>query len=259
MRYKIIGLFVCMLMIVPALPVVSAVNDQNATPTFSGTINIKIVAKVFEVDDPYNLLGGAIQVNDTLTGKYNYDSGTPDENLNPDVGTYRYTSSSFGIEVNAGGFDFKTNPSDVDFVIQIFNNYYSQDGYIVISINNLQLSNGLLVDEISWSLVNTNDLTVITNDALPTTAPDLVDWTEINTLRLMGKHPSEPFKIYSLKAHVTKATKEKATDIHGAGSDWNAPSMTIPCSYPLPFMQFWNKFFQRFPNLFPILRHLIGY
>jgi hypothetical protein len=52
----------------------------------AGNIAIKIVAKVYEVDDPYNLLGGAIKVNDTITGKYNYDSGTQDENLNPNVG-----------------------------------------------------------------------------------------------------------------------------------------------------------------------------
>jgi hypothetical protein len=253
MKNKIIGIFVCMLMIVTALPVAGAANVQTTwdvrensyselylnTPS-SGLITIKIVAKVYEVDDPYNLLGGAIKVNDIINGKYIYDSGTPDEDPNPAIGTYRHTSSSFGVVVKAGGFDFKTNPSDVDFLIQILDNYYIQDAYIVNSPNNLQLSNGMLVNEISWYLVNNNNLTVVTSDVLPTTAPVLADWTEINDLRLIGSHPSQPFKIYGIKAHVTKATKTKARDAF-----FTAQPILI-----------W--LLERFPNMFPIPRHLMG-
>jgi hypothetical protein len=121
----------------------------------------------------------------------------------------------------------------------------------------VQLSNGLLVNEISWYLVNNNNLTVVTSDILPTTAPDLADWTEINDLRLIGKHPSELFKIYTVKAHVTKATKPKAVDVSGAES--GTSSVAIPYSYNMPFLQFWMKLLERFPNAFPILRHLLGY
>jgi hypothetical protein len=273
MKKKIIGIFVCMLMIVTTIPVVSALNFQttwyvneynysrpyqNTPPSAAGNIAIRIIAKVYEVDDPYNLLGGAIKVNDTITGKYIYDSGTPDENPNPAVGTYRHTSSSFGIEVKAGGLTFKTNPSDVDFIIQILDNYYTQDAYIVSSPNNLQLSNGMLVNEISWFLVNNFDLTVVTSDVLPTTAPVLADWTEINDVRLIGSHPSQPFKIYGVKAHVTKATKPKAVNVNGVESDWRTSPVTMLCQYNIPFMQFWDKFFERFPYAFPILRHIMG-
>jgi hypothetical protein len=261
MKKKIIGIIVCMLMIVTALPITGAVNVQTnwdargysysepcPNTSSSGLITIKIFAKVYEVDDPYNLLGDTIKVNDIITGKYIYDSGTPDENPNPAIGTYRHSSSSFGIELKAGGFDFKTNPSDVDFIIEILDNYYIQDAYVVYSPNNLQLSNGLLVNEIAWYLVNNNNLTVVTSDALPTKAPVLADWTEINDLRLIGTHPSQSYKIYAVKAHVTKVTKSRAVEVHEAKRNWVTSSVTMPYQYNIFFMHFWDKFFERFPH-----------
>jgi len=53
--------------------------------------------------------------------------------------------------------------------------------------------------------------------------------------------------------------KAKAKDSNGAESDWGKLLVTMPCSYNLPFMHLWEGFFQRFPNAFPFLRHLLGY
>ena len=57
----------------------------------------------------------------------------------------------------------------------------------------------------------------------------------------------------------TYTIKAKAKDIYGNESDWGQLSVTMPCSYNIPFVQFWIKLLERFPNAFPILRHLIGY
>jgi hypothetical protein len=57
--------------------------------------------------------------------------------------------------------------------------------------------------------------------------------------------------IYTIRA--------KAKDINGNESEWATLSVTMPCSYNLPFQPFWEKLLERFPNAFPILRHLIGY
>jgi hypothetical protein len=224
---KIIGILFCMLMIATALPIADAVNVQSTwclkeniyskyyqiNQVNTGVIGIRIVAKVFEVNDPNNLLGGVIKVDDTITGKYIYDSGTVDTNPNPKIGEYPYTSSSFGFEVNAGGLVFKTNPSNVDFGLYIANNWYNFDFYTVYSYNNLQLSNGMLVNDIRWQLVDYNG-TAIDSDVLPTTAPVLADWESQFGLSLSGKDPDDLSKEYTIRAHVAKATKKLSTDVH---------------------------------------------
>lgn len=226
MKKKILGIFVCMLMIVTTLPAVCAVNVPTAwsvkehtyselnpsTPTNSvSLITIKIAAKVTYVYDPNNLLGGAIQVNDTITGKYTYDSGTPDTLPDPHTGGYLMNSSPCGFEVTVDKFVFKTNPSDVFFGLAIFNDWIMYgnppaDYYEVFSSKNLPLSNGMLVDWILW-LLNDYNCTALSNDALPTTAPVLSDWESVVGLMLAGKDPSDPYKTFSISAHVTKATK----------------------------------------------------
>ena len=158
-----------MLLIVTALSATGTINVHNSgymkenndlepyqsNPTKSpGIITIKIDAQVTNVQDSNNLLEGKIQINDSITGKYTYDSETPDSEPDPKLGYYKYNSSTFGIEIKAGGFIFKTDPSDVNFEIQIYNDYLIYydicDVYFVASNNNSQLSNGLLVSYIQW-------------------------------------------------------------------------------------------------------------
>lgn len=51
----------------------------------------------------------------------------------------------------------------------------------------------------------------------------------------------------------------QAKDAHNALSDWGTLSVTMPCSYIIPFQQFWERLFERFPHAFPLLKHLMGY
>ncbi|MFA5102676.1 MAG: PKD domain-containing protein, partial [Candidatus Thermoplasmatota archaeon] len=58
----------------------------------------------------------------------------------------------------------------------------------------------------------------------------------------------------------TYSIKVKAKDTQDAESDWSDPlAITMPFSYDHPILHFWKAFFERFPNAFPILRHLMGY
>ena len=53
--------------------------------------------------------------------------------------------------------------------------------------------------------------------------------------------------------------KVKAKDTFGAESPWSDPlPVTMPYTYK-PIPQFLELLFQRFPNAFPVLRHLLGY
>jgi hypothetical protein len=247
-----------MLMIVTVLPAVNAVDVQSLNTLERQLITIQITSKVYEVDDPYNLLNGVIKVDGGIGGHYTYDSGTPD--YYPDdisIGEYRMTSSSCEIVLNAGGgFLFKSNPSDVDIRIQIWDNLGNIDLYKVSSDNNLQLPNGMLVDYIDWVLRDF-DHSFFSSDALPTTAPvPLTEW-ESNFLMISGENPSNPSQRYTIYSLVTSAKKDKAASVYSSENSLITPSVTIPNSYQ--FLQPLLNVFQRFPQEFPMLRYFLGY
>jgi hypothetical protein len=57
----------------------------------------------------------------------------------------------------------------------------------------------------------------------------------------------------------TYSVRVKAIDEHHAESDWAILTVTMPYSYNKPILPFLELLFERFPNAFPILRHLMGY
>ena len=223
---RLFGIFVCMLLIVTALSATGTMNVkttqyvkennclepyQSSSVKSPGVIAIKIVAEVFIFEDPFNLLGGAIKVNDRISGKYVYDSGVPDEDPDPHGGLYWHNSSTFGIELKAGGFVFKTNPGDPCLVIVLYNDC-PYDQYDLFSSNNLQLSNGMKVDEIMMRLKDDTG-TALSSDALPTTAPVLSDWDEQHLIAIIGSKPSDPSQYFLIAANITKFTKSRTRDV----------------------------------------------
>jgi hypothetical protein len=258
LKAKIICILVITLLIATVFPAVNSMEVQSPNPSPRGLITIRITSKVYEVDDPYNLLDNTVKVNEGIGGHYTYDSGTPDSF--PDdisLGEYRMTSSSCEIILKSGGgFFFKSNPSDVDMRIQIWDNLGTIDLYKVNSLNNLQLPNGMLVDDIDW-LLRDFDQSFFSSDALPTTAPvPLTEW-ESNALRISGKNPSVPSQRYTIYSLVTSAKKDKAVSDYSSENSLDTPSITIPNSYP--FLKPLVNVFQRFPYGFPMLRHFLGY
>jgi hypothetical protein len=110
------------------------------------------------------------------------------------------------------------------------------------SLNCSDLSNGLKVTLIDWALYDPTG-NALSNDALLTTAPDLSDWKQSDGgfgLQLQGKSPTNASITFSIKAEVTKAIKGKAKNIE---------FITHPILLWL---------LERFPNIFPIIRHLMG-
>jgi hypothetical protein len=51
----------------------------------------------------------------------------------------------------------------------------------------------------------------------------------------------------------------KAQDIYNATSGWGYLKVSMPASNTLPPMGFFERLLAWFPNVFPILRHLLGY
>ena len=192
---------------VAGLLLVGAVFLAGALPAKGFPVTIYIEAVVDTVDDSGNYLEGKISPGSLITGYYIYESTTPDSSpLDPVVGHYYHYSPPAGISLTVGGFDFKTNPTNVNFLIGVGNNGPSgNDIYWFTSYNNVPLSNGTLVDSIVWQLDDPTG-NALSSDALPTTPPVLDDWQSGNLLRLYGERAR-----YIIDAHVTSAVPEPAT------------------------------------------------
>jgi len=262
MKHTIIGIVVCMLMVATVLPAAGAREVHPTVPLVFGRITVHIVATVTDVSDSENLLGGAIQVGDTMTGKYTYNTRVQDSAPSyPKIGYYQFTSVPYGFEMMAGGFVFKTDPNTVDFEIWVYDNidYYGPppfDMFHVVSDKNLALSNKMSVDIIFWELGDTTG-TALSSIALPTSAPVLTDWDRGMGLVIQGKDPSDSHKSYTLYAYVIKATMKSTIASSAAGYNSRAPSVTSYAS-PRALVSFWMNVLQRHPHAFPILRYVAG-
>jgi len=100
-----------------------------------------------------------------------------------------------------------------------------------------------------------------------TTDPDgdevsyYIEWGDGTNSNWIGPYLSGDVvtKSHTWSKKGTYIIKAKAIDIHGNESDWGQLSVTMPYSYNVPFLSFWEKLFEQFPNAFPLLRHLMGY
>ena len=140
-------------------------------------ITIQIEAVVDDVQGPDNYLEGRIKVGDLITGRYIYDTDTPDSHPYSHIGRYEHYDYPCGISLSVAGLDFKTDPGNTYFVIQITNDntVFYDDTYVIESYRNLPLSDGTSVGSISWGLIDYSG-TVISSPDLTATTPLLDDW-----------------------------------------------------------------------------------
>jgi len=169
-------------------------------------IEINITAEIAYIGDLDGLLNGQLGVGDILSGSYIYDSATPDSQPSaPAVGDYWHYSSPYGISLSGGGFTFQTDPDNVEFIVEIVNNNPYDDGYLLLSYNNLPLYDNVSVGHISWQLDDSTG-TALSSDALPTTPPVLEDWDLDWGIRIRGGIPDEEGKFierFIISAFVT--------------------------------------------------------
>ncbi len=160
-------------------------------------ITIGFTGNVSSVYDPHNIFGG--QTHGEATGTYTYDTSTPDSNPSNSSGSYWHYNSPCGVSVSINGFNFQTNPDSVQFLLGISNDN-GGDLYWFHSYSNSPLPNGTLVETIAWQLQNYSG-TAISSDALPTTAPNLADWSVNYGLHISGP-PRTEFE-FEIVANIT--------------------------------------------------------
>jgi hypothetical protein len=88
-----------------------------------------------------------------------------------------------------------------------------------------------------------------------------IDWGDQTNSSWIGPYPSGEVvnQSHTWSKRGTYTIKAKAKNINGNESNWGTLDITMPFSYNGPFQPFWERFFERFPHAFPILRKLLGY
>jgi hypothetical protein len=187
--------------LIASLSISAAALSSPAQAAPSKPITISLSAKVTSVSDPANLLNGAVQVGHTITGKYVYNVLTKDTNPDITVGDYQHNNEAYGITLNAGNLIFKTDPNNVNFLVELVNREL-QDNYLLRSYNNLPLSNGLLVNHIAWQLDDDTGNALSTASLKKTpTPPILADWQDPFGLTIEGSDQDDSNE-YFIRAHV---------------------------------------------------------
>lgn len=139
-------------------------------------VTIKITGTITSIRDledyPYDEI---INIGDTFTGTYSYNSATLDSCTSSNYGCYSY-DSPYGFNVSLGGLEFKTVDShDDQFKIAICNDY-SYDRYTVESSQNTPLSTGIAVNRIAWDIYDDTH-SALSSDSLTTEAPIINAWS----------------------------------------------------------------------------------
>ncbi|MHC4862977.1 MAG: PEP-CTERM sorting domain-containing protein, partial [Planctomycetota bacterium] len=168
-----------------------------------GTVSAQVIAidvnaTVTYISHP-ELLDGLVNVGDTMTGWYAYDSESTDANPLPTVGDYWQYTAPYGVRLSVGGFTFASDPDDTRFLLEVGNDHGSPgsyDFYLFRSYENLGLPNGVEVDHISWQL-----------DDYSGTALSSDDWPDGSTLRINYG----AWGAGVLRANVTSVVPEPAT------------------------------------------------
>jgi hypothetical protein len=185
-------------------------------------VPIALTGEITGVVDRFNFLEGRISVGDLITGVYIYDSSTPDSSPPKYEGLYKHNTAPCGVILTVGGYVFMTDPSNVDFIVRIVDDFPSLggrpvDGYGFVSINNLPLPNGALVERISLSFSDGSGK-VLSSDALPTTAPILTDWwIRNNSIDITGGYPT-PFGLDGRLTSVALIPEPATFLVLGVGS-----------------------------------------
>jgi hypothetical protein len=88
-----------------------------------------------------------------------------------------------------------------------------------------------------------------------------IDWGDGNGAAALGPYHSgeEVVMTHTWRIKGPYTIKARAQDTVGAYSEWVTLGVTKPTVYQSPLLNLLEHLFERFPNIFPILRHLMGY
>ncbi|MCX6660981.1 MAG: hypothetical protein NTY91_00345 [Euryarchaeota archaeon] len=101
---------------------------------------------------------------------------------------------------------------------------------------------------------------LLTTDAQDQDIYYYIDWGDNTTSGWLGPYISgtEIHQTHAWAGEGTYTVKAKAKDIMNSESDWATFSVAMPLEYRFSFSILLQHLFEKYPNLFPLLRHFMG-
>jgi len=153
---------------------------------------VNFLAEVWYIDDFYCqcISDQWLAEGDTLWGHYTYETTAPDEDPSHYYGKYYYTESPYGIIVYHKNYTFASDSVDVDFRIYLEDSvttYGLRDLYVAQSLHNEPdpIAGPSPLAGIQIRLEDRTG-TALSSDSLPSTAPELSDWTYSSEVIIYG-------------------------------------------------------------------------
>lgn len=139
-------------------------------------------ATVSWVNDTAGDFAGALSVGQNLNGTYTFNITTPDSNPDPANGHFTHLpgNGAFGFDFASGGYNFKSDPTQVPMEVDLYNSQYNDNYLAFTNMMNVALPNGATITDISFYIYDAS-AQLISSDQLSTSAPVLGSngWAEI--------------------------------------------------------------------------------
>jgi PKD repeat protein len=102
---------------------------------------------------------------------------------------------------------------------------------------------------------------ILTVDAQDQDIYYFIDWGDNTTSDWLGPYISgtEIHVTHSFAVKGTYLVKAKAKDVMDSESDWGTLQIVVPTEYTFTFNVFLQHVLEKFPRMFPVLRHFMGY
>jgi hypothetical protein len=159
-------------------------------------VKVNITARVSDVYDPENILGGQVLPGQIFTGYYNYDSSAPPDGSGaPNEGRYQMMGTMASVKLAHGALVFETDVPNVFAELNIVTNEPNDgsDWFNLFYQNNKPLNNGSAVDGVYIRFYDNSGQAPHTT-ALPTTAPTLQLYSE-RSVQVWGSLNSDAYQV----------------------------------------------------------------
>jgi len=100
-------------------------------PALAETVQLNFEAIIVEIFDPLGFAPPTWMEGDTIRGCYNYEWGAVDDDPDPEIGLYEWTTPPSGIVINHNGYEYRTDPDNVDVSLELTDSQ-SHDQYIFL-------------------------------------------------------------------------------------------------------------------------------
>lgn len=150
-----------------------------------GQVTYNVTARVADLYDPQNLLGGAVTVGSPVSGSYTIRTDVADSDPYADGGTYTQPLvAGLGFNLTANGIPLRSASEEMPVDVRVENQSYGPDVYKVYSPANVPLPNGARLDAIDLELHDMEG-SILDSDALNADLP-LLSGYEMRDLFFYG-------------------------------------------------------------------------